>query len=239
MKIQFVGVGAAIKTIYHGASTVVNDHILVDTPPAINMLLKKHKLHIDTIFITHMHGDHLAGLPFWLLEKYVEADFDEVNIYGPPGLEAKIRKYFEVTFTDLDIVKYPIIEAAKFHTVEPGKSVELPGLSVTPVEGRHAITSYGYIFRDDNTSVYFSGDTELSESVLQAIDASHCMVIEGTKKDGKLDTHITLEELLPVVRSYPGKVFYITHRQDYDISDLFEYNLHFPEEGEAFTIETY
>lgn len=238
MKLQFVGVGAAIKTKYHGASAVVDDHILVDAPPACNMLLKKYDLTIDTVFITHLHGDHLVGLPFWLLERYVEGIDRDVHIYGPPGLEKKIRDYFAVTFTDMDIVRYPILGQTYFHSVVPGETLDLGDVHVTPVEGQHAITSYGYIFTTDHASIYFSGDTELCLSVLSAIDQAGCVVFEGTKKEGKLDTHTTLEELIPIIRSYPDKEFYITHRQDYSTDDITENNIHFPEEGDVFNIRT-
>jgi ribonuclease BN (tRNA processing enzyme) len=237
MRLQFIGVGAAIKTTHHGASAVVNGHILIDTPPACNALLRRYALLVDTIFITHLHGDHLGGLPFLLLEKYVDNNMKTLHIYGPDGLEEKIRLYFEAMFSELDVVKYPIFDSVRFHVVEPEVEIELCGLSVKPVLGRHAITSFGYVFRDDHVCVYFSGDTELCEPVLEAIDEAHCMVIEGTKKSGKLATHMTVEELLPIVRSYPEKMFYITHRQDYDASDISEHNLFFPEEGESCDVE--
>ena len=167
MRLQFIGVGAAIKTTHHGASAVVNGHILIDTPPACNALLRRYALLVDTIFITHLHGDHLGGLPFLLLEKYVDNNMKTLHIYGPDGLEEKIRLYFEAMFSELDVVKYPIFDSVRFHVVEPEVEIELCGLSVKPVLGRHAITSFGYVFRDDHVCVYFSGDTELCEPVLK------------------------------------------------------------------------
>ena len=46
---------------------------------------------LDTIFITHLHGDHYYGLPGLLGTKKLDKAFRPLNIYGPQG----IRKFLE------------------------------------------------------------------------------------------------------------------------------------------------
>ena len=54
---------------------MIDKHMIVDCPPTALASLRKAKISpadIDTILITHVHGDHVFGFPFFLLErKYI------------------------------------------------------------------------------------------------------------------------------------------------------------------------
>ena len=54
---------------------MIDKHIIVDCPPTALASLRQAGISpadIDTILITHVHGDHVFGFPFFLLErKYI------------------------------------------------------------------------------------------------------------------------------------------------------------------------
>lgn len=42
---------------------------------------------IDTILLSHLHGEHFGGLPFFIMEaQYVSARKKPLAVAGPPGL---------------------------------------------------------------------------------------------------------------------------------------------------------
>ncbi|MDX2494149.1 MAG: MBL fold metallo-hydrolase, partial [Desulfuromusa sp.] len=42
---------------------------------------------IDTVIISHLHGDHFGGIPYLLLEgKYISQRIRPLTLVGPPGL---------------------------------------------------------------------------------------------------------------------------------------------------------
>ena len=48
---------------------------------------------IDAILITHMHGDHCAGIPFFMLDAMLDAKRSApLTIFGPSGLQAHLRR---------------------------------------------------------------------------------------------------------------------------------------------------
>ena len=54
---------------------------------------------IDAIFLSHLHGDHFAGLPFLLLEQHFVGRRDRpLVIAGPAGTEQRVMAALEVFF---------------------------------------------------------------------------------------------------------------------------------------------
>src|SRR5262244_2652310 len=53
---------------------------------------------IDTILITHLHGDHFGGLPFFILDAQFSKRETPLVIAGPPGLRDRLKAAMEVLF---------------------------------------------------------------------------------------------------------------------------------------------
>ncbi|MED4855396.1 ribonuclease Z [Bacillus atrophaeus] len=92
---------------------------------------------IEKIFITHMHGDHVYGLPGLLGSRSFQGGEDELTIYGPKGIRAFIETSLNVTATRLT---YPlaIIE------IEEGVIFEDDQFTVTAKPVIHGVPAFGY-----------------------------------------------------------------------------------------------
>ena len=93
---------------------------------------------LEQIYITHLHGDHVFGLPGLLASRSSAQDIETpVTIFGPPGLEEWVRSTLRVTATGL---KFPL----KFETVTDGLIFEDDTRIVHCRRLNHRVTSYGY-----------------------------------------------------------------------------------------------
>jgi len=52
---------------------------------------------LDTILITHLHGDHYYGLPGLLGTKKLDKAFRPLNIYGPKGIKKFLKCVMDVS----------------------------------------------------------------------------------------------------------------------------------------------
>lgn len=92
---------------------------------------------IEKIFITHMHGDHIYGLPGLLASRSFQGGDTELTLYGPKGVKDYVQISLSVSQTYL---KYPltIIE------IDEGTVFEDEQFIVEARLLEHGIPSYGY-----------------------------------------------------------------------------------------------
>ena len=75
---------------------LIDKHIIVDCPPTALASLRKAKISpadIDTILITHVHGDHVFGFPFLLLERKYISDRENLKpltVAGSKGVRERL-----------------------------------------------------------------------------------------------------------------------------------------------------
>ncbi|WP_160721516.1 ribonuclease Z [Bacillus sp. USDA818B3_A] len=92
---------------------------------------------IEKIFITHLHGDHIYGLPGLLSSRSFQGGESQVTIYGPKGIKEYIGVSLSVSQTYL---KYPL----KVIEIEDGMIFEDEQFTVEARLLEHGIPSYGY-----------------------------------------------------------------------------------------------
>ncbi|WP_028610657.1 ribonuclease Z [Paenibacillus harenae] len=69
-------------------------HQLMRTPLKLNKL--------EAVFVTHLHGDHLYGLPGLLSSRSFVGGVTPVQLFGPPGLKQYIETVYAVSGTQLE-----------------------------------------------------------------------------------------------------------------------------------------
>lgn len=92
---------------------------------------------IEKIFITHLHGDHIFGLPGLLSSRSFQGGVEKLTVYGPKGIDAFITTSLQVSATHL---KYPL----EIIEIEEGIVFEDEQFTVTALPLDHGIYSVGY-----------------------------------------------------------------------------------------------
>ncbi|MBS4215763.1 ribonuclease Z [Neobacillus rhizophilus] len=92
---------------------------------------------IEKIFVTHLHGDHIYGLPGLLSSRSFQGGETEVTVYGPKGIRDFLQISLSISQTYL---KYPL----KVVDIEEGIVFEDEQFSVEARLLDHGIMSYGY-----------------------------------------------------------------------------------------------
>jgi ribonuclease BN (tRNA processing enzyme) len=207
MRLQFIGCGDAFgsggraNTCFHvtGARTNFLFDCGASTLPAMKTQ-KIDRLAIDTILITHFHGDHFGGIPFFMLDAmYVAKRSAPLLIAGPPGLTEWYARAMAAAFPGDR--KLPF--ALSLQEVEIGKRQTVGGLVVTPFHVIHddkVGPCLAYRVEAEGKVVCYSGDTEWTDALIDAARGADLFVCECYLFDGPSPTHMnyaTLREKLP------------------------------------------
>lgn len=222
MQLRFVGCGDALgsggrfNTCFHVTGERVN--FLIDCGASSLLALKRHGIArdaIDTILITHFHGDHFAGLPFLLLDAQFTRRTKPLTIAGPEGLEMRLRQAMEALYENSSQTqqKFPL----NLVTLRPEQSQQLGELRVTPfpvVHGDSGGPFLAYRIEAEGRTITYSADTEWTETLVPAAHDADLFICEAYYYDRIVKNHlslVTLEQHLP--RIQPKRLI-LTHMSD-------------------------
>ncbi|MGD7007864.1 ribonuclease Z [Metabacillus sp. 84] len=147
MNVLFLGTGAGVPSKQRNVSSTALELLeergtvwLFDCGEGtqhqiLHTTLKPRK--IEKIFITHMHGDHIFGLPGLLGSRSFQGGEDPLKIYGPKGIAQFVKAALSHSQTNL---RYPIevIEGEGGTVFEDGQFI------VEAILLEHGLPSYGY-----------------------------------------------------------------------------------------------
>ncbi len=157
---------------------------------------------IDAILFTHFHGDHFAGLPFFLLDgRFVTRRKTPLVLAGPAGMAERCRQMVETAFPGFwDGPQDFPVEVVE---VTPEAPASLCGVAIRAFPALHddrAGPCQSYRFEAGGKVIAFSGDTTWTEALVPLSAGSDVFLCECYTPDVKLKSHLdwaTIEARLP------------------------------------------
>lgn len=115
MKLTFLGTSAGSPTAERNVSSITLDLRqergrlwLFDCGEATQMQMQKAKFSLaklEMIFLTHLHGDHLFGLPGVLTTRSLMQNQSPLTLVGPKGIKQFIQTVIDISYSWLT---YPL-----------------------------------------------------------------------------------------------------------------------------------
>ena len=147
---------------------------------------------VPTIFISHLHGDHYAGLVWWLVHaKHVAKRTVPLTIVGPAGIEARLKAAAEALFPGS--MKVALKHELSFVEVVAGQRCQLGPIAVTPFEVSHpsGAPSHALRFEVADKVLSFTGDSEWVENLVPAGEGADLYIMECYQFDGEPRYHMS------------------------------------------------
>ena len=220
MRLQFLGSGDAFgsggrfNTCFH-LERAAHGNVLVDCGASSMVAIRRWQVEpndVSTILISHLHGDHFGGLPFFLLDaQLVSRRTAPLVIAGPPGLAKRLDVLMEAMFAGSTQVtrKFALeVRELALHERHP-----LNGLAVTPYLMKHfsGAPSYALRVETEGKVLTYSGDTEWVDELIPAAREADLFVCEAYFYDKAMKYHIDYATLLRRLPEIGARRTIVTH----------------------------
>jgi len=190
--------------------------ILMEAGPGLLPALKGSRIPTDSfdlLLISHLHGDHFAGLPFLILEYMWETRRKKVlTIAGPAKLEERTWQLMRTMFPhfELDKIKHKL----KFVVLEPGRTARLGKFQVRAIRSPHTKPDISLSFRvtAGSKSIVFSGDSGWNDELVKLSDGADLFLCECTYyESAELDFHLNYPLLAANRDKFKVRRMVLTH----------------------------
>ena len=203
MKVRFLGSGDAFgsggrfQTCIHVESGA--SQLLLDCGASSLIAMRRFGVDpqaIDTVLLSHLHGDHFGGVPFLILDGQFKRRTRPLLVAGPPGVEKRVRDAMEVFFPGSTRIQRKF--ETRFVELADRVAVEVGPVHVTGYEVSHASGAPPFALRitGEGKIVTYSGDTEWTESLVDAARGADLFIAEALSYDKRIRYHLDLATLL-------------------------------------------
>jgi len=198
------GSGGRLQTCFHVATK--DTQFLIDCGATALIGLKRLSLDpndVDTIVLSHLHGDHYSGLVWWVMHgQYVSGRTRPLTVIGPEGTKERYLTTAELLFPGSTSVD-PSFDI-NFVVYQEYETVEAHGFTMKPFPVSHpsGALSSALRFEADGRAIAFSGDTEWKDNLVVCSADSDLFICECFGYRDKEHFHLSwidIEDKLPQI----------------------------------------
>jgi ribonuclease BN (tRNA processing enzyme) len=245
MQIQFIGSGDAFgsggkfNTCFHVTGEKTN--FLIDCGASSLIALKANNIDlnsINTILFTHFHADHFGGIPFFMLDaQFFSKRTQPLTIVGPQDLRSWYQRVMETSFpgssetkTRFDVIFIELEEK------QPQSIGEITATAYLVNHGNPGGPFFSYRIECENRVLAYTGDTEWTESLIDAGRNADIFIAEAYFYEKKVLLHLDYMSLLEHLPEISPKRLVLTHMSDDMLSRANKIPYEYAEDGRVLQV---
>jgi ribonuclease BN (tRNA processing enzyme) len=221
MRLRFLGSGDAFGSGGRFNTCFLVDrsqeNILIDCGASAMVAMRQFGVdpnRIATIVLSHLHGDHFGGLPFFILDaQLVSRRVRPLLIAGPVGLSSRLEALMEAMFPgSFGAERRFRIELVELQPEIPTRlGASGPEVTAFVVSHPSGAPSLALRLACDGRILAYTGDTEWVDTLLRASSGADLLIAEAYQFERKVRFHLdfaTLRDRLPEIGA---KRLIVTH----------------------------
>ena len=141
-------------------SFLVNGTLLLDAGTVASKLSMSEQGQIRHIILSHLHFDHIKGLPM-LADNLSEQINAPIIVAGLPEVIYGLQRHIfnADVYPDFFSIPTPDRPTLTSSHLKPGNMYSFSGVDITPILVHHTVPTTGFIVQDRSSAFVYSGDT--------------------------------------------------------------------------------
>jgi ribonuclease BN (tRNA processing enzyme) len=222
IQVQFLGSGDAFGSGGRLQTCILvkaaSNTFLVDCGATALIAMRRFGINpnaIDLILLTHLHGDHFGGIPFFVLDaQLISKRTYPLLIAGPSGTKERITAAMEVFFPGSSQVhrRFPL-EVRELAFEQPSTLGEV---TVTPYRVQHPSGDPPLALRIACAGkiITYTGDTAWTETLIPASRGAYLLIAEAYSFEKNIKFHLDFRTLMAHVDALEPKRVIVTHMSE-------------------------
>jgi ribonuclease BN (tRNA processing enzyme) len=170
---------------------------------------------IDMILLTHLHGDHFGGIPFFVLDaQLISKRSRPLLIVGPPGTKRRVIAAMEIFFPGSSQIQQTFsLDIQELASNQP-QTVNEVIVTSYPVQHPAGDPSLALRMECNGKIITYSGDTAWTETLLPAAKEADLLIAEAYFFEKKIKFHLDFHTLMAHLDELQAKRLIVTHMSE-------------------------
>lgn len=200
MKIEVLGCHGSETPSAKTVGFLVEDRILLEAGTVSSVLSLDRQLAIHSVILSHLHLDHIKGLPF-LADNLIGEPGSVITVYGIDEVLEGLKSHLfnDEIWPDFTRIANGDVSVLRFASLQKRVTTRIGEVEVTPFPVNHTIPSIGLFLRKGDCTVLYTGDTAPTEEIWkigrERPDLSALLIEvsfpDSMKKIAKVSGHMT------------------------------------------------
>lgn len=170
MKIRVLGCHGAELADQKTCGFQINTSVLMDAGTIASALNLSEQSQIRHILISHIHLDHTKGLASFSENLQAEASGTPVTLIGLESVlnALKTHLFNNQLWPDFTCIPNRENPVFRMQSLSKGEVLTVGDLEISTYAVNHTVPSSGFIIREKNSALLYSGDTHQTEDIWKA-----------------------------------------------------------------------
>lgn len=192
---------------------------------------------IEAIMISHLHGDHFCGIPFFILDaQLISKRSKPLVILGPEGIMKRANEAMEVLFTGSSKVQQKF--TLEYLELQPDSVQKYKEIVIKPFLAEHPSGAPSLALRIfiEGKTIAYTGDTEWTDNLISACEGADLLISEAFVYDRKIKYHMDYQSIYAKKEELGIKKLIVTHMGQEMLQRIKEVECDYAEDGKIFEI---